>query len=149
MSYDIYIGQVVIRAYPEDDDNRIKLVVEEMQHPDAPSFEGDEMTGKSNARHPGYHQWGEFTRRTGLHGLFFATDTGLMRDHPGIKLLRKQDLDFIRVCKEAYYKRYPHTTPGFGTYATDEDACLARLIWLEWWVDYALKNCSLPAIYNW
>jgi hypothetical protein len=28
------------------------------------------------------------------------------------------------------------------------DGNLARLRWLEWWVDWALKNCKLPAVGN-
>ena len=34
--------------------------------PDAPEFPGDEMTGKSNGRHPGYGQWREFCEQVGL-----------------------------------------------------------------------------------
>ena len=35
--------------------------------------------------------------------------------------------------------------------AADADVAnyhMARLIWLDWWVQWALKNCERPAIYN-
>lgn len=36
------------------------------------------------------------------------------------------------------------TTPDEGKY----DPYLARLIWLEWWMTWALDNCETPAIEN-
>ena len=41
-------------------------------------------------------------------------------------------------------KRDAAALPPSGTF----DPVLARLIWLEWWMAWALKNCTTPAIHN-
>lgn len=169
MSYDIYVGEPALVTPNKEDieeygDNDIGVRVERMEHPDAPDWPcarklsndkkcpygerlcfGD-MSEKSNGRHPGYSQFSNFVEETGLRDLFFG-DSGLMNDHPGCRLIQQKDLDQIAVARKRYEEAHPGAVPGWCKYK-NEDAVLARLVWYEWWFDYALRNCKVPAIYN-
>lgn len=171
MSYSIYIGEAYLAVPSEDDltkydDIYPSVEVKGMAHPEAPSFPGDDMTGRGNGRHPGYSQWANFVDDVGLRDLFFGArdggsrDASLMRDHPGCAILRPCDLVEIRQARgrwEAKPWPAPERVAGwdptlmpFDQREADPkyDGNLARLIWLEWWVTWALANCKVPAIYN-
>lgn len=145
MGYSIYIGEAVIK----DDDDHVWLGVKQIEHPEAPFFPNDSMTGRTNGRHPSYGGWAEFTRETGLYDLFFDKENGLMAEHPGVaKLLPKHHarvktaLEFRQVVSKG--------APGFPPMGKTDgsDPMLARLIWLEWWMRWALANCKCPALEN-
>lgn len=147
MSYDIYIGEAKFHI-PEKDEikdyNQIKVRVQSVSLPEAPVFDGDAMTGNGNSRHPGYTQWASFLEHVGLNELFFG-DGGLMSDHPGCSYITKEHVEQVKAALEKYKERFPTAQPGFND---RQDALLARLIWLEWWMSWALKNCKVPAIFN-
>lgn len=174
MSYDIYIGNAEIEydsGMDEDDWPHIRVTVNEVELDAAPVFENDSMTGNSNNRHPSYSAWNDFIQRTKLEGVFWGDD-GLMSEHPGIKPLNETHYQAIHAALVAYRASLPEDVkPGFldnykyntegkiagimtdGDFAAYResmklDAHLARLIWLEWWVRWALDNCQYPAIYN-
>lgn len=94
---------------------------------------------------------GEFCKVTELRDLFFDEDDGLFSEHPGCKLLRQEHLDKVQ---RALIRYQASTTakPGFydwGEPNTGEyDGNLARIIWLEWWMRWALATCETPAIEN-
>jgi len=167
MSYDIYIGEAALdlpehEEYADKygtrlDGTRLGLTVHRTEHPEAPTFPNDELTGNSNSRHPGYSQWSEFCRTAGLEKLFFAKVTGLMSQHPGTFRLTKAHQAQIRERLSVWRAtRSGDDPPGFAEWSLDEeqsdatpcDPILARLIWLDWWVTYALANCKIPAIHN-
>ena len=150
MSYDIYIGNAEIEVLEEDEDMPLSysIQVHHMTHPEAPTFPDDTMTGNGNSRHPGYVAWAETMRQAKLHDLFFNKENGLMASHPGNAALRPDHAQKIEQALAQFRTRYPHAIPRFGDEANDEDAILARLIWLDWWVKYALAHCERPCIYN-
>ena len=167
MSYDIYIGEAVIDVPHEEDladgCNRLDVRVEPFNHPKAPVFHGDMMTGNSNSRHPGYSQWSTFTEKVGLDNLFFNKSTGLMRNHPGTCMLTKDHLDQVIVARKKWEAKNPGKKPGWcgchdceqlgprdnkEPHVPEYDGNLARVLWLEWWFDWALNNCKVPAICN-
>jgi len=155
MSYSIYIGEAELGEY----EGMISVTVNEIRntscsiwdkydpvrlaHP--PEFEGDEMTGRTNGRHPGYSQWGDFCKTVGLTNLFYQEEKGLMSQHPGTVLLTDSHHKKIKHALTKWRKSNPDTNPGWGK---GQDQMLARLIWLEWWVKWALDNCKMPAMYN-
>lgn len=154
MSYDIYIGEAQI-----DDDRdgyEMRIVVKAFDHPEAPSFPNDELTGKGNHRHPGYSAWSDFTKDAGLHDLFFEEDTGLMSRHPGAFRLTNEHHQQVAAALDKWTTEHPDTTPGFMDYdyrkhetiGPSYDYMKARLVWLEWWMRWALANCETPTIYN-
>lgn len=166
MSYDIYIGEAEIDVPDEDDGNELTVRVRGIAHDDAPSFPGDEMTGNGNSRHPGYSQWADFCRAVGLHDLFFDKTgdvPGLMVEHPGCVVLRRSHGDAIHKSLAAWRTQCAGKVAGWdpnadfmgkakpGTTLAPEghyDGNLARLVWLDWWVRWALAECKTPALYN-
>ncbi len=158
MGYSIYIGEAVpegLSDYDEEDrPTEPRFEVHSVSQDDAPTFPQDEMTGKSNGRHPSYSAWCNFAKIVGLDA-FFDKSTGVMREHPGCFYLTQEHADAVTMALEKFRRAKPNAVPRFsntfsgGTAtATDEDASLARLIWLEWWVRWAVKNCKRPAISN-
>jgi hypothetical protein len=170
MGYTITIGNAVPRVPTNlDEDIEPDWTVEGATHPEAPSFPGDGMTGKGSDRSPSYGGWAEFLDAAGLRDLFFGArgdggnwtrDVSLMRKHPGVALLRPSDLLEIRHARIQWEakpwpaeERIAGWDPDLKWSDTREpdpkyDGVLARLIWLEWWVEWALANCKLPAVGN-
>ena len=158
MGYDIYIGEAEIDDYP---DGSPMLRVNRREEAAAPMFPGDDLTGRSNSRHPSYTGWSEFCRKTGLYDLFFDESVGLMRRHPGIERITPRVLATVRASLDAYQTTYPSAQPGWCRcqvclpYAAVPDAAhvhldgdLARLTWLAWWMDWAIRECRRPCCYN-
>jgi hypothetical protein len=158
MYYSIYIGEAQVDAPGVDDDGlELSVRVFGMQHPEAPEFPGDNMTGKSNVRHPGYSQWATFCRETGLYELFLDKVSGLMFSHPGCVVIRKEHHErIVKALRDWQVKavgKVPGWDPTVGVFGAGNpdpkyDGNLARLMWLEWWFRWALKNCKIPALYN-
>jgi hypothetical protein len=163
MGYTIKIGQAEpIADHDEYQNHEYGFGVAELELPDAPRIEGDVNQCK-NYRWPSYSVWTEFTRDVGLYSLFFDDSDGLIRPHPGVIVLRPEHGATIRGALEAYRLKHPGAVARFdvfppGTSAVEEfrapaqhpncDYSLARLEWLSWWVDWALANCSRPAMEN-
>lgn len=165
MSYSITIGEARISA-PEpseaDEGRQPSVRAIGATHPEAPTFPGDDMTGNGNARHPGYSAWAEFTRAVGLHDFFFDESVGVMRSHPGAAMLTQTHHARVLGALLRYRERRPDARPGWrepmdgaspfdGPWKPETeglDPDLARLVWLEWWVRWALDNCTVPVIAN-
>ncbi len=176
MGYDIYIGETAMRPIDDED---AKWMIEEGHTPehsrtsndkttyyepyvgeteqdDAPVFPNDEMTGNSNNRHPSYTTWSHFCDVTGLTGVFFNKQDGLMREHPGLASIHLEHVQAIDQALQSWKVNHPNAVPGFDEWnhktmhhtPTDNDPTLARLIWLDWWVKWAMNNCESPAIRN-
>ncbi len=172
MGYTIKVGEAEPR-WPEnlDEDNEPDWTVKGFSLPEAPSFPGDDMTGRGSARSPSYSAWGNFCDETGLRDLFYGADarnnggkytrdTCLIRSHPGVAILKPSDLLEIRHARIQWEakpwpaeERIAGWDPTLNWNDTREpdakyDGNLARLLWLEWWVDWALTNCKRPALGN-
>lgn len=169
MGYSIHIGEAKLEKVSKldlEDSNEItaryRVVGDSLD--EAPQFRGDEMTGKGSGRYPSYSSWSEFCKNNGLHDLFFNEETGLMRHHPGCFLIQQSDLDAVKTALANRKKLYPNAKPGMCNcdecskknfwksdglpHEEGYDYDLARLEWLVFWMEYALKNCDLPAISN-
>ena len=157
MGYNITIGNAETEFdkewFPE---LSARWVVGTVENDDAPVFKNDEMTGKSNCRSPSYTTWSDFTKSAGLHKLFFGDEQqykGLMAQHPGCVGITQEDADVVTAALNKY-KSMATLPPGFEEgWVVHEgppnyDYTLARLIWLEYWMQWAVKNCDTPAIWN-
>lgn len=156
MSYDIYIGNAVLE---KDEDGNIREVVERMEHPDAPFWESKpdednsehkmvfipDLSRKTNGRHPGYSQMSRFCEDAGLSDLFFGEPHGILSRHPGLVRLSGKHFLELRAAKERWLENHPDAVPGWNK---GEDPILARLIWYEWWICWALEHCENPAVEN-
>lgn len=159
MGYDIYIGNAEMVNEDESKEGVLSygIRVKGLHLPDAPVFPNDEMTNNGNDRHPGYSGWSEWCREVDLYDLFFAEYTGLMCEHPGNRALRQDHADRIEAALKRWQESHPDAIPGFDEWDMRNpgkepehkyDPMLARLIWLDWWVKWALANCERPCIYN-
>lgn len=172
MGYSITIGEGVMRfpskkEMEEYGENHIDVSVDGHSEEDAPTFPGDGLTGKGNSRHPSYTQWSGFCERTGLKDLFFSQDSGLMRQHPGTFALCGDDLKKVKAAVKLHKAMYGKDLKagccecdkcqgGFGRKNAVHEAGFietqsydrVRLVWLEWWMNWALKNCKNPSIRN-
>jgi hypothetical protein len=146
MGYNITIGNAVPDFSKEDGELYACWVVEETANKDAPRFIGDEWTEQRNIRLPSYTAWSEFCKKVGLYDLFFKQYEGLFRQHPGCVMITQEIYQEVFNALEEYQKhaKRPPGYDDFGNYDYD----LARLMWLEYWMKWALENCETPAIYN-
>lgn len=141
---------------------------------DAPQFAYDLLTKNTSERSPSYSGWAEFCRATGLVNLFFGTplegcdetrmsrhdryDDGLLSSHPGCAPIKQSTLDTVKAARLAYEAKHPGAIAGFDYSdmwpnekddgVRGRDPMLARLIWLEWWMQWVLTNCERPAMQN-
>ena len=171
MGFTITIGNAIPQVptqseIDEGEDRTPRWRVQRGESEDAPSFPGDI---EGSVRRPSYQVWGEFCQATDLSSLFFGAqgqknitprDTCLILDHPGVTLLAASDLVEVRHALELWRaKPWPtkNRIAGFdpNISAFDDqvpdpqyDGHLCRLLWLEFWIDWALKNCEFPAIGN-
>lgn len=152
MGYTIRIGNAVPEFSKDYDELWAGWRVDPASHDCAPVFANDEMTGNTNTRSPSYSGWHVFAEEVGLHDLFFKDYDGLMSSHPGCKMFTQQHLDEVQAALIKYQAK-TDLPAGFDEWGADSenpkhDGYLARLIWLEWWMRWALANCETPAIDN-
>jgi hypothetical protein len=116
---------------------------------EAPAFPGDDRA-RLNERMPSSAIWERLVAEAGLQTLFFSPETGLFAQFPGCAALTQAHLAEVRVAVETFRGRHPAAAPRFAWDERDlpADADLARLLWLEWWMGWALTHCQNPAIYN-
>lgn len=153
VGYDIYIGE----AETIDGEIRIERAIQDA----APEFGFGDISGRGNSRHPGYSQMTEFCKATGLYELFFGKNSGLLRTHPGCCPIGQEHLESIREAKEKWEEGHPNCKELLPT--KDKEPALnrnderegnqydwfyARLIWYEFWFEWALMNCRKPTIAN-
>lgn len=165
MGYNFKIGNACLRY--EKGDEYINIDVESATHPDAPAH--DEFVGIGNMRSPSYTAWSDFCREAGIFELFygqgwsredrrnmectedFHRESPLIASHPGAMALIPGDLEFVRAARIKREQTNGGKPPGFwNDDGTDNgnDPTLARLLWLEFWFDWALANCEIPTIKN-
>ena len=153
MGYSITVGNAVPEFSKDYDELYASWSVEVVTSNLAPTFINDDMTGNSNCRSPSYGVWSDFCRTVGLDDLFFNKGSGLMRDHPGCFIINQSHLDLVQTAL-IKYQATTDKKPGFTGWeyqkqsGSEYDAHLARLMWLEWWMRWALANCETPAIEN-
>ena len=163
MSYDIYIGNAELESeWPGDGYGPVaEWVVSLCEHTDAPCLPYD-PTGRSNCRSPGYIAWPNFCEEAGIMPMWCDENAGFLRPHPGIKPLLPEHLATVRLKRIEWEAKHPDAIPGWDYNAgmfpapagewddgvRGRDSVLARLIWMEWWMGWALDNCERPAIYN-
>ncbi len=159
MGWTLTIGNAVMEYEP--DDLYLQIVAEGMEHPDAPDH--DDTVGKRNYRSPAYTVWSEFCEDAGIFPLFYGSGwdqagqhyidcpDGFHRERPllldaggGVAPLCRDDLTYVRAARIRRELTNGGRPPGMGS--ADMDSTLARLLWLEFWIDWALENCPIPIL---
>lgn len=165
MGYNLTIGEANLDY--DASDLRIRIRAKFATHPDAPTH--DDYVGNGNSRSPGYGAWSEFCKEAGITELFYGTgwsreerrykecsesfhrETPLLANHPGAQPICQGDLDYVRQARIRREQTNGGKEPGFwddDNRDNGKDPQLARLLWLEFWFDWALKNCQMPIMEN-
>ena len=167
MGYTITIGQAVIDYYEDS----VSIDAESATHPNAPDH--CPFTGNGNTRSPGYSAWHEFCEAAGLTELFygggwqspgyapcsdgFHRETCLLNEHPGAQPINKADAEYVSKKLAEYRDKHPDAKPGFWDFGehtgwrevdNGNDPVLARLLWLDFWMRWAVENCTQPILAN-
>lgn len=129
MGYNIIIGELTTHVVAEPGEQvSLSTWAEERRFDEAPA---DHVpTRYTNSRWPSYTGWSSFCDEVGLSDLFFGSN-GLMAEHPGAVVLTREHLAIVEAVPD----------PEHG-YTLD------RLVWLRWWMRWALDNCKVPVIAN-
>lgn len=138
MGYTIIIGNAEIeQCDPDEYEGQLvaRYDIPVVRHDEAPAS-GD-PTDCENQRWPSYRAWSDFAEDVGLYDTFFSPDYGIMRAHPGCFQLKVAHLQRVEIAIAEQVRN-----PSNDVYN------MARLQWLRYWIDWALKNCDNPAIYN-
>ncbi len=148
------------------DEEKQSWDVQRTSSPDAPMFPNDSiLEPKSNWRYVNYIVWVAMAEECGITAWLINNETGIIRDNESdvVKPLTEND---YRIVNEAYLLRsaFAEGRPGWnmdddelkieskelGTLpriaATPYDQYLARLMWLRFWLRWALDNCSEPSV---
>jgi hypothetical protein len=150
MGYVIKVGN----AIPYVDKNHVLgWEVTNTTHQDCPTFVGD--NNKTNERAPSYSVWADFCETVELKDMFYIPAYGSVpKRAKGVIYLNNDALELASNALTEY-KMKSKLPPGFED---DEylmanensppryDGHLARLIWLVWWIEWALANCKMPAL---
>lgn len=162
MGYTITIGNAKPLFSKEDGELYARWEVEGHHCDGAPRFPNDPLTENSNRRSPSYTGWADTVDAAGIYPLFFgqsrealgrASYPSLFYDHPGCVMLTEEHHATIRQALDRWHAKATKP-PGFYGWLWKEgdpepyDPVLARLIWLEFWVRWALDNAETPAIEN-
>lgn len=143
MGYSITIGELEVTTHPEDalECSGLSFGAEGARRDDAPAY--GEPTDFTNARWPSYRAWRDFARHCGINGLLFDLNGNLIGGHPGVRLITQEMLDAV------VYARVRLDAAQPAPVATlDADGNYCRLLWLEYWIRWALANCKTPVIAN-
>ena len=150
MGYSITIGELTF----ENDEHQGRKVTcfraEVASNPSAPAF--GEPTDYKSARCPSYSMWEDFVEYVGLKSLFFGKEVGqsevtrgdhLIREESVVPLTEQHRLE-VNAAFEAYQAKHPGANPTFEVGSTESNRHMARLVWLHYWVNWALDNCKNP-----
>jgi hypothetical protein len=163
MGYTLKIGELDFDYDQDEDYPSIYLTAKTVSHPDAPAF--GEPTDHENQRWPSYTAWAEFCRDAGLYDLFFGKETRddtLIREHPGCIPLTEKHRREVNAAMEAWKVKYPDAVPTYGEKCPEgehplmwtdennpeENGKMCRLVWLHYWVNWAMDNCERPVFAN-
>lgn len=148
MGYTLKIGEAII-DYDVDDrwpeDSYVDINATSIKTDDAPAF--GEITDYTSERLPSYTSWGDFIRFAGVGNMFGNSDYSLIKAHPGCVPITTKHKELIDEAWVNYTEKYPNATPTYDTDKT-EDAHMCRLVWLRYWIHYALEHCKQPVFYN-
>lgn len=139
MGYNLTIGEAIL--YTDDICGYIGIDAKAENHDKAPSF--DSYDDHINCKSPAYTVWSRFTELAGIEEF---NDRMFENGHPGAVLIIKDDVDLLNTCYTNFKMNNPGLIPGYEV--DEKKACLARLEWLHYWVNWAFNNCEKPVFIN-
>jgi len=151
MGYNLTIGEAKIITYAEDGlEADCTIGAERIVHHDAPAF--GEPTDSTNERWPSYTSWWEFCEFVGLtHAIYDSEQRSLRGGHPGAFPINEKFKKEVDLAMARLIAKYPNAVASYGENENDipeENGAMCRLIWLQYWTDWALENCETPVLAN-
>lgn len=153
MGYTIRIGNATPWHEKGEEGLRAGWRVEGVKRDDSPAF--GEPTDFENQRWPSYTGWHDSMRALGLHDLFYKNYEGLMSEHPGCFPFTAGQVAMVKAAVQRRRETNGGRPPGFWDWSIEKgeidngnDPDLARGLWLEYWMEWAIANCETPAIEN-
>jgi hypothetical protein len=149
MGYTIQIGNAIPSVDQYTDVMYWKI--ETFSHEQCPIFFGD--SSKKNYKTLSYSVWGDFCKAVGLEDMFYLyLPHGRMEPKGIIRLTHQNHRELVSQSLFKYkskikippgfQEKHERTHPSIPEY----DEYLARLIWLEFWITWALFSCETPAL---
>lgn len=151
MGYNLGIGEFEVEVDKENRYCHLTVDAPEVVK-DAPLNSSDD---RSNWIYPSYTVWSNFCNQVGIAHVFwnyrYEGDTKiylnrndypcspLLDDHPGCAALTEWHLEEFKKARERYVPRSEEE---------ERDYVKARLDWLVFWTEWALKNCKYPSFAN-
>ena len=161
MGYTIKIGEACWESPKEYDWDYaeegvyLRLDAKSEKHDNAPSF--GEPTDFSNERWPSYTSWYEFLKDANIVNFFYDKNERTIGGHPGGFMLTERHRAMVEgasvYLKTLYPKAFEYAENG-GKWPDNKDeiidgyGCCSRIIWLKYWVNWALDNCDHPVVAN-
>ncbi len=154
--YHIRIGEAITTT-GEDSMDGVKFIrdfveIRPEQHVDAPDIANDEYC-KVNERSMSGTRWEAFCRESSLERLFGREGTPLFQNWSGLSAVQftADAVDRVHKALEKYRTAHPAAVPGFtdGEWPPSDgvtDPILARLVWLDYWMSWAVQKCEKPSI---
>lgn len=157
MGYTIKIGELKVEKNEDGglDYSCISFCAEDVHSLLAPAF--GEPTDNTNSRWPSYSSWSDALKFTGLYDLFYDDYGHLIGGHPGVRLVTKGLAEEVAKCKLAFEEKYPNVEATYGEPISllegnlknpVENGMYCRLVWIDYWIKWALANCKTPVIVN-
>lgn len=157
MGYNLTIGEMNIEYNNDDDCPQVRPRAMGEGHEGAPSF--GEPTDCTNSRWPSYGSWSDSMTFIGLEGMFYDTknrDDSILQDHPGCIPLTQKHRKEVNAAMVEYKIKYPNAIPTYGNPKgwdedpdnPDENSYMTRLVWLHYWINWAMDNCKQPVFEN-
>lgn len=146
MGYSITIGELEVIKQPDDgiESDCLSFSAKHVRHDGAPAF-GD-PTDYTNSRWPAYGVWEDALRQFKLADTFYTDRGNLIGGHPGVRLVTKDLADTVSMALSLYRLNHPEVNPAHNV--SDEASNLARVVWLDYWLRWALENCETPVVAN-
>lgn len=147
MGYSITIGELLVETYPDEamECSGLRLTAKSVRRDDAPAY--GEPTDFTNERWPSYSAWHDFAESAGIFELLFDYGGNLIGGHPGVRLITVDMLNIVEAARINMESREPKPQSTMENY-TRENGAYCRLLWLEYWMRWAIENCKTPVIAN-
>jgi len=149
MGYNLTIGELKVFYHQDEDEPRVELSTRISHHDEAPAF--GEVSDYTNGRYPSYSVWRDFAESVGLLSLFYGKeerDDALLANHPGCVPLTERHRREINEAFVDFKLKYPDAVATYENKNILENGLLCRLVWLHYWVNWALDNCKQPVFVN-
>jgi len=150
MGYNLTIGEAQILSYDEDGlEADCRITANGVKHDNAPAF--GEPTDYTNERWPSYTAWWDFCEFVGLTDAMYVDGSSIRGGHPGAFPINKEFKLAVDHAMERLHMQYPDAVASYGDNEYNipkENGAMCRLRWLQYWTDWALKNCKHPVFAN-